>query len=129
MLAGRTAEELVFNQVTSGAESDLVQATSLARQMVTSWGMGSLGFLAFKSDEEQPFLGYELSQSREYSETTAARIDQDIQRLLGDAHEAAAQCLRDARPQLDQLVELLLKEETVDSAQLKRILGPPRTPQ
>jgi cell division protease FtsH len=127
MLAGRTAEELVFNEVTTGAENDLVQATSLARQMVTSWGMGSLGFLAFRSDEQQPFLGYELSQNRDYSEATAARIDQDIQRLLGEAHEAAAQCLGDARAQLDQLVELLLKEETANSAQLTQLLGPRRT--
>jgi cell division protease FtsH len=127
MLAGRTAEELVFNQVTTGAENDLVQATSLARQMVTSWGMGSLGFLAFRSDEQQPFLGYELSQNRDYSEATAARIDEDIQRLLGEAHEAAAQTLGGARAQLDQLVELLLKEETVNSAQLAQILGARRT--
>ncbi|HXP92942.1 MAG TPA: cell division protein FtsH, partial [Candidatus Binatia bacterium] len=122
----RTAEELVFNEPTTGAENDLVQATSLARQMVTTWGMGSLGLIAFKSDESQPFLGYELSQNREYSEATAARIDQDMQRLLDEAHEYARQCLNSARTQLDQVVELLLKDETVKAPELTRILGPQR---
>ena len=124
MLGGRTAEEIVFNSVTTGAESDLVQATSLARQMVTTWGMGSLGLLAFKSDERQPFLGYELAQNREYSDETAARIDRDMQRLLDEAHEAARQCLQRARRELDQLVDVLLQEETVTAAQLTQILGP-----
>ncbi len=95
--------------------------------MVTTWGMGSIGLLAFKSDEQQPFLGYELAQNREYSEATAARIDQDVQRLLDEAHEEARRCLNAARPQLDQLVELLLKDETVSSTQLTQILGPRRT--
>ncbi len=123
MLGGRTAEELVFSEVTTGAENDLVQATNLARQMVTTWGMGSLGLLAFKSDEQQPFLGYELAQNREYSEATAARIDQDVQRLLDEAHAEARRCLSGARARLDQLVELLLKDETVNSTQLMQILG------
>jgi cell division protease FtsH len=126
MLGGRTAEELIFSEVTTGAENDLVQATDLARQMVTTWGMGHLGLLAFKSDEQQPFLGYELAQNREYSEATAARIDQDIQGLLGEAHEEARRCLSAARAQLDQLVELLLKEETVNATQLTQLLGPRR---
>jgi cell division protease FtsH len=127
MLGGRTAEELVFGEPTTGAENDLVQATSLARQMVTTWGMGSLGLIAFKSDESQPFLGYELSQNREYSEATAAQIDQDIERLLGEAHQTARTCLSGARPQLDQLVDALLRDETVRGPDLTRILGPQRT--
>jgi cell division protease FtsH len=127
MLGGRTSEELVFSEVTTGAENDLIQATGLARQMVTTWGMGSLGLLAFKSDEQQPFLGYELAQNREYSEATADRIDRDVQRLLDEAHEEARRTLNAAREQLDQLVELLLKNETVSSTQLTQILGPRRT--
>ena len=127
MLGGRTSEELVFGQATTGAENDLVQATSLARQMVTTWGMGSLGLIAFRSDESQPFLGYELSQNREYSEATAAQIDRDIERLLDEAHEVASKCLGAARPQLDQLVEALLRDETVRAPDLTRILGPQRT--
>jgi cell division protease FtsH len=78
MLGGRTAEEIAIGDITSGAENDLIEATSLARRMVTRWGMGNLGLAAFKSDDHQPFLGYDLSQGREYSEATAAKIDQEI---------------------------------------------------
>src|SRR5208282_6880017 len=87
MLGGRTAEEIVFNEATTGAENDLVEATRLVRRMVTRWGMGRLGLIAFKADEQQPFLGYEISQGRDYSEATAARIDQEVQRLLEETHE------------------------------------------
>ena len=82
MLGGRASEETALEDITTGAENDLVEATRLAQRMVTRWGMGSLGLMAFNSDEEQPFLGYELAQGRDYSEETAAHIDQDVQRLL-----------------------------------------------
>ena len=124
MLAGRTAEEIVFNEVTTGAENDLVDATRLARRMVTRWGMGKLGLVAFKTDEQQPFLGYEISQGRDYSEATAARIDQEVQLLLEEAHEEVRHRLTDARPKLDRLVDALLQEETVGFDELNRILGP-----
>ncbi|MGD0074039.1 MAG: ATP-dependent zinc metalloprotease FtsH [Candidatus Binataceae bacterium] len=124
MLGGRAAEEIAFNEVTTGAENDLVEATRLARRMVTRWGMGKLGLVAFKTDEQQPFLGYEISQGRDYSEATAARIDQEVRLLLEQAHEQVRNLLTDARSKLDQLVEALLKEETVNSDELSRILGP-----
>lgn len=124
MLGGRTAEEIVLGDVTTGAENDLVEATRLARRMVTRWGMGNLGLVAFKGDEEQPFLGYELAQGRDYSEATAARIDQEVQQLLEERHEAVRRLLTDAREQLDQVVEVLLREEAVDQATLARIVGP-----
>ncbi len=123
MLGGRTAEEIVVGDVTTGAENDLVEASRLARRMVTRWGMGSLGMLAFKVDEEQPFLGYELAQGRDYSEATAARIDRDVQHLLDQQHKAAHALLGAARDQLDALVEALLKEETVEQDELTRMLG------
>jgi cell division protease FtsH len=74
MLGGRTAEEIVFGDVTTGAENDLLEATRLARRMVSRWGMGKLGLVAFRADEQQPFLGYELSQRPDYSEATAAEM-------------------------------------------------------
>jgi cell division protease FtsH len=88
MLGGRAAEEIVRGEVTTGAENDLVEATRLTRRMVTRWGMSRLGLSAFR-DDEQPFLGYELSQRRAYSEATAARIDEEVQRVLDERHEAA----------------------------------------
>jgi cell division protease FtsH len=124
MLGGRTAEEIVFGETTTGAENDLVEATRLARRMVTRWGMGSLGLVAFKADERQPFLGYDMSQGRDYSEATAARIDEDVGRLLDETHERVRRLLMEARPHLERLVESLLKEETVGPEELDRILGP-----
>lgn len=124
MLGGRTAEEIIFGDVTAGAESDLIEATRLARRMVTRWGMGDLGLMALQADEEHPFLGYELAQGRNYSEATAAHIDQEVQRLLAERHDYAQHLLTDAREQLDRLAQALLQEETLGQAALLRLLGP-----
>jgi cell division protease FtsH len=124
MLGGRTAEEIAVGDVTTGAENDLVEATRLARRMVTRWGMGSLGLAAFQVDEQQPFLGYELAQGRDYSESTAARVDQDVQQLLEDGHQVATQLLTEHQVALDRLAETLLHEETVGQDELAQILGP-----
>jgi cell division protease FtsH len=110
--------------MTTGAENDLVEATRLARRMVTRWGMGSLGPVAYQTDEQQPFLGYELTQGRDFSETTATRVDQDVQQLLQERHETARRQLTGARDKLDDLVEALLHEETIDQDELAQVLGP-----
>jgi cell division protease FtsH len=124
MLGGRTSEEIALGDITTGAESDLVEATRLAKRMVTRWGMGSLGVVAFQTDEQQPFLGYELTQGRDYSEETAARVDADIHRLLDDRHEFARRLLTEHRQDLDRLAETLLHEETIDRDTMAKILGP-----
>ena len=125
MLGGRSAEEVAMDDITTGAENDLIEATRLARRMVTRWGMGSLGSMALSTDEEQPFLGYELSQGREYSEATAARIDQDVQQLLEERHQYVLNLFHtDARQKLDQLAQALLQEETLDQPMLIEVLGP-----
>ena len=123
MLGGRTAEELAIGDITTGAENDLVEATRLARRMITRWGMGDLGLMAIPSDDEQPFLGYELTQGHTYSEETGARIDHDIQQLLNERHEVVKKLLSESRDKLDQLVEVLLHEETVNQDELAKILG------
>jgi cell division protease FtsH len=123
MLAGRESEALVIGDITTGAENDLVQATALARRMITRWGMGTLGPVAFASDDEQPFLGYRLSQERDYSEATAARIDQEVEHLLAERQAAARQVLSEARDRLDALADALLKEETIGGDELARLLG------
>ncbi|MGH7929368.1 MAG: ATP-dependent zinc metalloprotease FtsH, partial [Candidatus Binatia bacterium] len=122
MLGGRTAEEIAIGDITTGAENDLVEATGLARSMVARWGMGNLGLVAFKTENQQPFLGYDLSQGREYSEATAAKIDQEVQRLLEQRHKVVYELLTGEREKLDLLVDTLLKEETVDQAMLSEIL-------
>ncbi len=122
MVAGRAAEEIVFGDVTTGAQNDLVEATRLARQMVTQWGMGSLGLAAVESDDQQG--GYGPLRGRPYSDATAALIDQDVQRLLDDAHTRARDILTRSRAQLDQVAQELLSAETLYAVDLARILGP-----
>jgi cell division protease FtsH len=124
MLGGRAAEEIVMGDITTGAENDLVEATRLVRRMITRWAMGDLGPIAYQADEQQPFLGYELSQGRDYSESTAARIDQEIQRVLGEQYESVRQLLLGSRSKLDSLAGQLLEDETVLEDQLTQILGP-----
>ena len=124
MLGGRTSEEIAIGDITTGAENDLIEASGLARRMITRWGMGAIGLMAVASNEEQPFLGYELSQARDFSEETGARIDRDLQRLLEERHAAARKILTDERDKLDKLVEALLHEETLAQEQLAVILGP-----
>ena len=124
MLGGRAAEEIALDDITTGAESDLVEATRLARRMVTRWGMGSLGPIALDTNDEEPFLGYSLSQGREVSEETASRIDREVHRLIEDQHRAVCDLLSENRDMLDALVEALLVEESVDEAQMAKVLGP-----
>ena len=125
LLGGRTAEEVALGEISTGAENDLAEATALARRMVARWGMGEMGLLAFRADEQQPFLGYEMSHGRDYSEATAARIDGDVERLLEEAHERVRGLLTGARTKLDAVVEALLRQETIGADELRRILGPP----
>jgi cell division protease FtsH len=124
LLGGRTAEEIAIGEVSTGAENDLVEATRLARRMVTRWGMSNLGLLAFKTDEEQPFLGYELSRGRDYSEATAAIIDEEIKRLLEESHENVRELLTAKVEKLHTLAHALLENETIEQPDLKDILGP-----
>ena len=123
MFGGRASEEIALGEITTGAENDIIQATRLARRMITRWAMGGLGSVAFDTDEEQPFLGYEISQGRAYSETTAAQIDKEVMDLLNRCHQNACDLLNRMRPQLDRLVEALLQQETVDQDALAAILG------
>jgi cell division protease FtsH len=124
MMGGRVSEEIALKDITTGAENDLAEATRLARRMITRWGMGSLGPMAISTDEEQPFLGYEISQGREYSEEVAAQIDKNIQQLLKERYEYARQLLLTYRDKLDLLVRTLLQEETIQYDDIVRVLGP-----
>jgi len=126
MLGGRTAEEIVLGDITTGAENDLIEATQMARRMVTRWGMGEMGPVAFRADEEQPFLGYSLTQGRDYSEATAAGIDREVRKLLEERHEAVKSLLAGKRAELDRLAAALLKSESLNDAELAKILGPSR---
>src|SRR5262249_35057082 len=122
-LGGRAAEELVFGQPTTGAESDLKAATDLARRMVGLWGMSDeLGPVSYNVGERDPFLGREIAAPKEYAESTADRIDMAVTRLLEDAHTQATKVLTEQRAVLDALADELFRKETVSGAQLAAIV-------
>jgi len=123
MLGGRTAEELALGEITTGAENDLVEATQLARRMVTRWGMGELGLAAFRADEEHPFLGYELSRGKDYREETASFIDREVRRLLDVSHTKVFDLLSSKKDKLNCLAQALLERETIAKEELIKILG------
>jgi cell division protease FtsH len=110
---GRVAEELVFQRISTGAANDIKQATDLANRMVRSWGMSSLGPLSFAKDEEHIFLGREIAQHRDYSESTARKIDDEIAILVQNGYQSARKVLEEHIDILHGLSELLLEKETV----------------
>ncbi len=122
-LGGRTAEKLVFNDVSSGAQNDLKEATSLAEKMVAQWGMSDkVGPVNLGRGEEHPFLGRELAQPKRYSEEMAWIMDQEIQRLLNEAESTAIGILTKNRHILEALADMLIKEEVLDKEQVERII-------
>ena len=126
MLGGRSAEKIVFDEYGAGAEDDLRRATSIARRMVGHWGMSErIGPVAFRHATDQPFLGKEYHEQREFSEETAHVIDQEVQVFLEAASQRAFQMLNDSRESLEQLAEALVEQEELGREDLERLLGPP----
>ena len=126
LLAGRGAEKQLFNNTSSGAADDLQQATKLARHMVMNWGMSdALGPVGYRAGEAHPFLGMELSEPKEYSEATAELIDQEVRRLLTQAETLVSELLGSHAEQLQQLIDALLKHESLDRQHLIKLLGDP----
>ncbi|MCJ7605568.1 MAG: ATP-dependent metallopeptidase FtsH/Yme1/Tma family protein, partial [Dehalococcoidales bacterium] len=123
-LGGRAAEQVVFNEITSGAKQDIEQVTKLARSMVTDYGMSDkLGPRTFGHKEEMVFLGREISEQRDYSEKVALQIDMEVKQLIDTAYQIALQLLTDNREKLGFIAKMLLEEETLEGDELKRILG------
>jgi len=122
-LGGRVSEKIVFNDVSSGAQNDLKEATSLAEKMVAQWGMSDkIGPLNLGRGEEHPFLGRELALPKRYSEEMAWLMDQEIQKLINDAEAKAEEILMNNRHVLDNLAEALIKEETMEREAIERII-------
>ncbi len=123
MLGGRVAEEVEFDDITTGAANDLQRATETARRMVTQYGMSeNLGPLTFGHDPAQPFVGREFGQGQEYSEETAQKIDQEIRRVVDEAHSTASRVLQEHRAELEKLSHLLLERETIDKVEFESLL-------
>jgi len=122
MLGGRAAEELVFDDITSGASNDLERVTKLARSMVMRMGMSeSLGPMVYGQKEELVFLGREISEQRDYSETVAERIDGEVRDLVNNAYARAKGILQEYRPQLDAVAHRLIEVETIDRAEFEAL--------
>ena len=129
MLGGRAAEEIVYGTKTTGAESDIEQATNLARNMVTRWGMSDALGMVQLSAPHNPYLGTTYGSARQFSEETARIIDTEVQRIIDECHEQAQRLLNEHRKQLDALVEALLERETLEEEEILRVTGLPPAPE
>ncbi len=120
---GRVAEEIIFNRISTGAANDIKQATALAQTMIRNWGMSEkLGPLSYSKGEEQIFLGREISQHRDYSDSTAKLIDEEINKLIKDAYQRAENVLNENLDIFHKLAELLLEKETVLGKELDELI-------
>ncbi|REE62489.1 membrane protease FtsH catalytic subunit [Streptomyces sp. 3212.3] len=125
MLGGRAAEELVFHDPTTGAANDIEKATTTARAMVTQYGMTErLGAIKFGGDNTEPFLGREMAHQRDYSEEVAALVDEEVKKLIENAHNEAWEILVENRDVLDNLVLALLEKETLGKEEIAEIFAP-----
>jgi len=123
LLGGRAAEELIFNEMTTGASDDIDRATDLARKMVCDYGMSTeMGPVTFGKKEEQIFLGREIAQHRDYSEDTAIRIDEEVKKFITEAHERTRKILTENVDLLKRLAEELLEREVLDGEEIDAII-------
>ncbi len=126
LLGGRAAEELVFDDITSGASNDIERVTQLARAMVTRLGMSEqLGPMIYGQKEELIFLGREIAEQRDYSEAVAMQIDQEVRRLVNEAFQKAKEILNQYRDKLDAVAQRLLEVETISREEFESIFPPP----
>jgi cell division protease FtsH len=124
LLGGRVSEEIIFNDITSGASNDIERVTKLARSMVTRMGMSSdLGPMVYGQKEELIFLGREISEQRDYSEAIAVKIDEEVRKLVEEAYARARKILTDYREQLDAVAQNLIELETIDRAKFEDIFN------
>jgi cell division protease FtsH len=122
LMAGRIAEEMFMNHITTGAGNDIERATDLARKMVCEWGMSELGPISLGQKEEQIFLGREIAQHRDYSEATAIRIDDQVKMMVERGYSTAKKVIEEHRDALVAMAELLLEREVLDGAEVLQIV-------
>ena len=123
LLGGRVAEEIVFNEPTTGAQDDIQRCTRIAKQMVMQFGMSELGPLSLGESESQPFLGRDLGHVKDYSDVVAAKIDAEVRRLVEEAHDEAREILTKYREKLDLMVERLFEKESLEKSEVAEILA------
>ena len=122
-MGGYVAEKILNGQTSTGPSSDIKQATDIARRMVTEWGMSDLGFISLGSEGEPLFLGREIAQHKDFSEETAKRIDEQINKILKECMDDATKILTEHKDQLDKLAQALVSRETLDDNEVRELLG------
>ena len=128
LVGGRVAEELVFGEISTGAQNDLQRATDIARSMVAEYGMSDrLGLVTYERERRPMFLPDTFSASKTYSEQKAAQIDEEISRIIKEAHERVRGILSQRRKVLDDLAHLLLEKEVVQGEELREMLSKSKT--
>ena len=118
LLAGRVSEEIIFGEITTGAHNDFEKATKIARAMVTEYGMSDLGPIQFEHQESSVFLGRDYNKSRNFSDTVAAEIDEEVRKIINKQYEVTQKTLKDNRSLLDLIANTLLKYETITKEQI-----------
>jgi cell division protease FtsH len=131
LLGGRVAEELIVGDITTGAANDIERATKVAKQMVTEYGMSDMiGPLTLGQKQHEVFLGRDYTAQPDYSDQVAFEIDNEVRRLIDEAHDEALEILQDHRPKLDQLAQLLVEKETLERDEVESFLADiPKRPQ
>ena len=122
-MGGYVAEKILNGQTSTGPSADIKQATDIARRMVTEWGMSDLGFISLGSEGEPLFLGREIAQHKDFSEETAKRIDEQINKILKECMDDATKILTEHKDQLDKLAQALVSRETLDDNEVRELLG------
>ena len=123
LLGGYASEKIKFSDVTTGAANDLERATRIARSMVTRYGMSKLGSRTFGKKEELIFLGREISEERDYSESTANEIDREVSRFIDDSGKIAEKIITGKKEILEKIVIILLEKETIEKDEFNEIIG------
>ena len=122
-MGGYIAEKILNGQTSTGPSADIKQATEIARRMVTEWGMSDLGFISLGSEGEPLFLGREIAQHKDFSDKTASKIDEQIQKILDECMKDATKILTEHKDQLDKLAQTLVSKETLDDNEVRELLG------
>ena len=121
-LGGRVAEEMIFQDVTTGASQDIKQATQMARAMVTQYGMSDkIGMINYGSDEDEVFIGRDLAHTRNYAEKTAALIDEEVKRIIDDSYEKAKTLISQHEEVLHKCANLLLEKEKIGQQEFEAL--------
>ena len=130
LFGGRIAEELFMNQMTTGASNDFERATSMARDMVTRYGMSDLGVMVYGENDGEVFLGRSVTQHKNVSEATMQKVDAEIRRIIDQQYALARKLLEENRDKVEAMTKALLEWETIDAEQIDDIMAgkPPRPP-